>query len=87
MHGDKKNNNTHTFSQMARKPFSAQTSSYVSPSRGLKGLLVRDAVPEYPLTAKAATSNILSTLPGAQSAAWYHSRIRILGIIYTLSKP
>ena len=35
-----------TFSASMRKPFSAQISSYVSPSSGLNGLLVRPAVPE-----------------------------------------
>ena len=35
------------FSASMRKPFSAQSSSYVSPSSGLNGLLVRPAVPEY----------------------------------------
>ena len=59
-----------TFSAKKRKPLSGLTSSKVSDSKGLKGFRVRSGVlPEYALTANAATFRSLSTDRGGSAAA------------------
>ena len=55
--------------QALLRTFCWWTSSYVSPSSGLKGLLVRPFVLAYPLTANAAMYISLFVLPGGNVSA------------------
>ncbi len=63
-----------TFSASIRKPFSAHSSSYVSPSSGLKGLFVRPAVPEYLEVDNTFSSarTPVATLPHSQATGMYN---------------